>query len=74
VISGRVLFAALCAANSQNCCGGTVVVKINGKETTYTPGVKIHKDFINSKVATPPIFFNRNQYKSVWKTYEQHYL
>ncbi|TYQ25070.1 MBL fold metallo-hydrolase [Pseudanabaena sp. UWO311] len=38
---------------TKTCCGGTLAVEINGKKTTYTPGAKIHKNFINAKVATP---------------------
>jgi beta-lactamase superfamily II metal-dependent hydrolase len=39
--------------STKNCCGGTVVVKINGKETTYSPEAKAHKNFIVAKVSTP---------------------
>ena len=39
--------------STKSCCGGTVVVKINGKETTYAPEVKAHKNFIGAKVSTP---------------------
>lgn len=39
--------------STKRCCGGTVVVKINGKETTYSPEEKAHKNFIHAKVFTP---------------------
>jgi hypothetical protein len=39
--------------SKKSCCGGTVVVKINGRETIYMPEAQTHKEFINTKVATP---------------------
>ena len=39
--------------SKKSCCGGTVVVKINGKETTYTPEAQTHKKFVSTELATP---------------------
>jgi len=39
--------------SNNSSCGGTVVVKINAKDTTYTPQANNHKDFITTQVSTP---------------------
>ncbi len=40
---------------SDSCCGGTIIIAINGKQTTYTPLHSSHKAFISNpdKVPTP---------------------
>jgi len=39
--------------SNNSSCGGTVVVKINGQNTTYTPQAINHKNFITTQVSTP---------------------
>jgi competence protein ComEC len=39
--------------SNNSSCGGTVVVKINGKDTNYTPQANNHQDFITTQVSTP---------------------
>lgn len=39
--------------NSNSCCGGTVLIKINGPKTTYTPPLVLHREFIEGKAPTP---------------------
>ncbi len=40
---------------SNSCCGGTILIKINGKQTSYVPLLSSHREFISdtNKVPTP---------------------
>ncbi len=38
---------------SNSCCGGTILVRIDGKQTTYAPLFSSHREFISNKVPTP---------------------
>jgi beta-lactamase superfamily II metal-dependent hydrolase len=40
---------------SDSCCGGTIIIRINGKQTTYVPLLSSHREFISNpdKVPTP---------------------
>jgi beta-lactamase superfamily II metal-dependent hydrolase len=40
---------------SDSCCGGTIIIRINGKQTTYVPLLSSHRAFISNpdKVLTP---------------------
>lgn len=40
---------------SDSCCGGTIIIAINGKQTTYVPLLSSHRAFISNpdKVPTP---------------------
>lgn len=35
------------------CCGGTISIKINGKQTTYAPSLTLHRDFVTNKGNVP---------------------
>ncbi len=35
------------------CCGGTIVVEINGKQTTYLPSLSEHRKFVTDKIKVP---------------------
>ncbi len=35
------------------CCGGTISIKINGEQTTYTPLPALHRDFVTNKGNVP---------------------
>lgn len=35
------------------CCGGTISIKINGEQTTYTPLLALHRDFVTNKGNVP---------------------
>jgi beta-lactamase superfamily II metal-dependent hydrolase len=47
--------------DNNNCCGGTILIKINGEKTTYVPTATSHKDFISSKVPTPLCIYGSSQ-------------
>jgi len=40
---------------NNNCCGGTIIISINGKQTIYVPHLSSHRAFISNpnKVPTP---------------------
>ena len=40
---------------NESCCGGTIIIRINGKQTTYVPLFSSHRAFISNtdKVPTP---------------------
>ncbi len=38
---------------SSKCCGGTILIMINGKQSTYTPLLALHKDFVTNKGNVP---------------------
>jgi competence protein ComEC len=38
--------------NSNSCCGGSIVIKIDGNRTTYAE-IALHKEFILNQVASP---------------------
>lgn len=38
---------------SNICCGGTISIQLNGKETTYTPLRTTHRAFIDNKTKVP---------------------
>ncbi len=35
------------------CCGGTISIKINGKQTIYAPLLTLHRDFVSDKGTVP---------------------
>lgn len=35
------------------CCGGTISIRINGKQTTYAPLLTLHRDFVGNKGNVP---------------------
>ena len=35
---------------SNSCCGGTIHIRINGKQTTYAPLLASHREFVSNKV------------------------
>lgn len=37
----------------NGCCGGTILIRINGDRTAYTPASILHREFINNYVPTP---------------------
>lgn len=37
----------------DNCCGGTIVVEINGKQTRYMPSQNEHRAFVTDKMKVP---------------------
>lgn len=37
----------------DNCCGGTIAVEINGKQTRYVPSVSEHRAFVTDKKKVP---------------------
>lgn len=38
---------------SDCCCGGTILIKLVGKQTTYVPLLSSHREFVSNKVPTP---------------------
>ncbi len=38
---------------SDSCCGGTILVKINGKQTGYMPSLSEHRAFVTDKMKVP---------------------
>ena len=40
---------------NNKCCGGTVSIRINGKNTTYSPSRSLHREFISSESVPSPI-------------------
>jgi competence protein ComEC len=38
---------------SDSCCGGTILVKINGKQTGYMPSLSEHRAFVSDKINVP---------------------
>jgi competence protein ComEC len=38
---------------SDSCCGGTIVVEINGKQTMYMPSLSEHRSFVTNKMKVP---------------------
>ncbi len=49
---------------SDSCCGGTIIIAINGKQTTYTPLHSSHKAFISNPDKVPtPMCLLREQYE-----------
>jgi beta-lactamase superfamily II metal-dependent hydrolase len=38
---------------SNSCCGGTILIRLNGKQTTYTPSFSSHRGFVTNKVKVP---------------------
>jgi competence protein ComEC len=39
--------------NTNSCCGGSIVIALNGKDTEYLPFIERHSKFIDSNVPTP---------------------
>jgi|SRR5579859_1980019 len=37
----------------DSCCGGTIVVEINGKQTRYMPSLREHRAFVTDKMKVP---------------------
>src|SRR6266567_3415398 len=46
---------------SNSCCGGTILIRIDGKQTTYVPLLSSHREFISNtdKVPTPMCLLHR---------------
>ncbi len=38
---------------SDSCCGGTIIIRINGKQTTYVPMQASHREFISNTDIVP---------------------
>lgn len=38
---------------SNSCCGGTILIRVDGKQTTYLPSLSSHRDFVSDIVKVP---------------------
>jgi len=49
---------------SDSCCGGTIIIRINGKQTTYVPLLSSHRAFISNpdRVPMPMCLRERNKH------------